>query len=147
MELIPDFVPSGYKTVTVYLVVDNADKALRFYNTVFSADILSELRDADGKIVHAEFKVFDTIIMLTEDKDVRPSGTIIHLYVGDAEEVFVACVDNGCEIISPLKPQFYGDKAGRVKDPFGHEWIIARHMVTLSPAELQRRFLKNTTRQ
>ncbi len=138
MDLIPDWVPSGYKTATVYLTVKDAEKALRFYNRVFSADIQTELKDPQGKIVHAEFRVFDTIFMLTEGD---PEGSsVTHLYVGDAEGVFDACVENGAEIIQPLKEQFYGDKAGRVRDPFGHQWIIARHLETLSPAELQKRF-------
>ena len=138
MELIPDFVPSGYKTATVYLMVNDAEKALRFYNRVFGADVTMELRDPDGKIAHAEFRVFDTIFMLSEGE--TSGGSITHLYVGDAEEVFDACVEAGCDVIFPLKEQFYGDKAGRVKDPFGHQWIIARHLETYSPAELQKRF-------
>lgn len=141
MDLIPDFVPSGYRTLNVYLVVNDADKALRFYNSVFDADTTMELRDPSGRISHAEFKIYDTTVMLTEDKTVQPSGgVILHLYVGDAEAVFDACVDAGCEVVYPLKKQFYGDKSGRVKDPFGHQWIIARHLETLSPAELKRRF-------
>lgn len=150
MDLIPNWVPSGYKTVNVYLVVNDAEKALRFYNTVFGADTLMILKTPDGKIAHAEFKIFDTIIMLTDsashpmNKDPLSAGStsvIIHLYVGDAEGVFDAAVEAGCEVIFPLKEQFYGDKAGRVKDPFGHEWIISRHLETLDPAELQKRFL------
>jgi PhnB protein len=140
MDLIPDFVPSGYKTVNVFLQVNDAEKALRFYNRVFSADILTELRNPEGRIVYAEFKVFDTIIMLTEDKNAHPDGVIIRLYAGDAEGVFDACVDQGCEVISPMQEQFNGDKAGRVKDPFGHQWIIARHLEDLSASELQKRF-------
>lgn len=140
MDLIPDFVPSGYKTATVYLTVDDAQKALRFYNTVFGAQTLLELCNKEGRIAHAEFRVFDTIFMLGEDKAKKSSNSVTHLYVGDAEEIFKACVDNGCEVISPLQEQFYGDKSGRVKDPFGHEWIIARHLESLPPAELQKRW-------
>ena len=88
--------------------------------------------------MHAEFKVFDTIFMLGEDK--ATSAAITHLYVDDAEAIFDVCVNNGCEVIWPLKEQFYGDKAGRVKDPFGHQWIIARHLETISPSELHKRW-------
>ena len=140
MELIPDFVPSGYKTATVYLKVDDAQRALRFYNTVFGAQTLLELCDKAGKIVHAEIKIMDTIFFLAENDGNHPSGSITHLYVGDAEAIFDACVDNGCEVLSPLQEQFYGDKSGRVKDPFGHEWIIARHLESLPPAELKKRW-------
>ena len=147
MDLIPDFVPSGYKTATVYLTVKDAEKALRFYNSVFSADVLSELRTAEGKIAHAEFRVFDTIFFLAEEDAGGPSSAITHLYVGDAEAIFDACVENGCEVIFPLEKQFYGDKAGRVKDPFGHQWIIARHLETLSPSELQKRWNIMSTSQ
>lgn len=147
MDLIPNWVPSGYKTVNAYLVVNDAEKALRYYNTVFAAETLMMLKSPDGKVVHAEFKVFDTIIMLTEDTStnpdpVRAGGTsvVIQLYVGDAEGTFDAAVEAGGKVIFPLKEQFYGDKAGRIEDPFGHHWIIARHLETLSPAEIQKRF-------
>jgi PhnB protein len=140
MDLIPDFVPSGYKTAIVYLRVKDAEKALRFYNNVFSADILLELKDPEGKLAHGQFKIFDTIFYIAEAGRFPPSASITHLYVGDAEGIFDACLENGCEEIFPLKEQFYGDKAGRVRDPFGQEWIIARHLETISPAELKRRF-------
>lgn len=148
MDLIPNYVPSGYKTVNVFLIVKDADKALNFYNSVFGAETLTILRDPNGVVQHAEFKIADTIIMLSEENpslNLGPNaqgGTsvVIMLYTDDAEAVFDGAVRAGCEIIFPLKEQFYGDKAGRVKDPFGHHWIIARNMETLSPAELQNRF-------
>jgi PhnB protein len=140
MDLIPDYVPSGYKTVNVFLEVNDAEKALKFYNNVFDADILTVLRNPEGTIRYAEFKVNDSIIMLAEDKNAHPGGVLIRLYVGDAEEVFDACVNNGCEVIEPLREQFYGDKAGRVKDPFGHQWMISRHLEDLSPTQLKERF-------
>lgn len=147
MDLIPNWVPSGYKTVNIYLMVKDAERALRFYNSVFGAETTLMLKTPDGIVAHSEFKIFDTIIMLAEQTQENPDpltmgGTpvIVHLYVGDAEEVFTAAVDAGCEVIYPLKEQFYGDKAGRVKDPFGHHWIISRHLETLSPAEIQKRF-------
>jgi PhnB protein len=149
MELFPDFVPSGYKTVTVSLVVKNAERALRWYNSVFSAQTTMCLKSPDGRVVHGEFRIFDTTLMISEEAPERNAlspeslggtGAVVHLYTDDAEGIFAAAVDAGAEVVFPLTRQFYGDKSGRIRDPFGHEWIIARHEEDLTASELQRRF-------
>lgn len=159
MSVTPNYVPRDFKTVNVFLIVKDAEKALRFYNNAFGAEVTMKLTDPDGKIVHAEMKIEDTIIMMAEEegsKTLSPEstgnpGVIIQLYTGDAEGLFESAIKAGAEVVFPLQSQFYGDRAGRVKDPFGHQWIIATHEEDVSPKEMHRRFTElystNTSRQ
>lgn len=148
MSVMPNYVPREYKTVNVMLIVKDADKALRFYNSAFEAEVVMELKDANGFVVHAEIRIDDTIIMLAQEnpeynlspESAGSTGVVIQLYTGDVEYLFNAAIRAGAEEIFPIKEQFYGDRAGRVKDPFGHHWIIATHVEDVTPKELQRRF-------
>ena len=148
MSIMPNYVPREYKTVNVMLIVKDAHKALKFYNNAFAAEIMMELKSPEGVVVHAEIKIEDTIIMLAEEDpryNLSPAslggtGVVIHLYTGDAEGLFEGAMMAGAEEIFPVKEQFYGDRAGRVKDPFGHHWIIATHMEDVPAKEMQRRF-------
>lgn len=139
---VPNYIPSGFRTVNVMLAVKNAQHALEFYNRAFNAQELMRLTDPAGRILHAEIKINDSILMLTEDDGTGGNSSIIQLYVGDAEGFFEEAINAGCVEVYPLKKQFYGDRAGRVKDPFGHQWIIATHMEDVSPREMQKRFQK-----
>lgn len=148
MTFIPNYVPSPYKTVNVQIIVKNALKALDFYNRAFNAEVIMKLTDPQGVVVHAEFKVADTIIVLSEENpklNLSPTTlggatSVIQLYTGDVESIFEESVKAGAEVIFPIQKQFYGDRAGRIRDPFGHEWIIATHMEDLSASEIQKRF-------
>lgn len=148
MSVTPNYVPRDFKTVNVFLIVKDAEKALRFYNNAFAAEVTMKLAAPNGKIVHAEMKIEDTIIMLAEEEGsmtLSPEttgnpGVVIQLYTGDAEGLFESAIMAGAEVVFPLKKQFYGDRAGRVKDPFGHQWIIATHEEDVPPKEMYRRF-------
>ena len=147
MSVTPNFVPREYKTVTVSLVVKDIDRALKFYNAAFEAEIVSRLVDPTGKVVHAEIRKDDTIIMLSPETDYQLSpestgsgGVVLQLYTGDVEGLFESAVSAGAEVVFPIKEQFYGDRAGRVKDPFGYQWILATHVEDLSPQEISQRF-------
>lgn len=139
---IPNFIPSGFKSINLMLVVRDAMKAVEFYNRAFNAEEVMRLTDVNGKVVHSEIKINDTIIMLAEDdtQTHTPGGVIIALYVGDVEGFTEEAVKAGCEVIYPIKQQFYGDRAGRIKDPFGYQWIIATHTEDVSASEMQKRF-------
>jgi PhnB protein len=146
-SLIPNFVPSGYKTVNIHLAVKDAHHALDFYNRAFGAEVVNKLEN-NGVVEYAEFRIHDTIIMLSEENPaynkspttLGGTSVVIQIYTGDAEEMFDDACKAGCEVIFPMKLQFYGDKAGRVQDPFGHQWIIARSVEQLTASELQRRY-------
>lgn len=140
MSVTPNYVPREYKTINVMLVVKDAHKALKFYNNAFAAEITMQLEDPSGKVIHAEMKIDDTIIMLTEGEESVDSGIILQIYTGDAEALFESAIKAGANEVFPIKEQFYGDRAGRVKDPFGHQWIIATHIEDVTSRELQKRF-------
>ncbi len=151
MSVTPNYVPHEYKTINVILVVKDAHKALKFYNNAFGAEITMQLEDPSGKIIHAEMKIDDTIIMLAEGEASGDSGIILQIYTGDAEGLFESAVMAGATEVSAIEEQFYGDRAGRVKDPFGHQWIIATHMEDVTSREVQKRFtnsiLKSTSQR
>lgn len=145
---IPNFVPHHLKTVNLILSVRDVPHALEFYNRAFNAIEVMRLIDSSGKVLHAEMKINDTVIMLEEaDESINQSpsllgGTsvVIQLYVGDVEGFVEEAIKAGCEEIYPIKEQHYGDRAGRLKDPFGHQWIIATHVEDMTPKEIQKRF-------
>lgn len=148
MSIIPNYVPSSYKTVTPKIFVKNAEKALEFYNRAFGAETEMKLSDDSGRIVHAEFKLADTIIMLAEEDpglnkaptSVGSVSVVLQLYVPDVEGFFEEALRAGAEEVFPIASQFYGDRAGRLRDPFGHEWIIATHEEDVPFRELEKRF-------
>lgn len=141
MSVTPNYVPRNFKTINVLLKVNDGEKALRFYNNAFGAEILEKLVDSEGIIQYAEIKIEDTILMLTEDKWFsEPRGIVLQIYTGDAEGLFESATMAGAEELSPISKHFYGDRSGRVKDPFGYEWVISTHMEDVPPQELRKRF-------
>lgn len=141
MSVTPNYVPRHFKTINVLLKVNDAERALRFYNNGFGAEVVEKLVDSEGVIKYAEIQIEDTILMITEDKNVGSiSGIVLQIYTGDAEGLYEAVVMAGAEELTPITKQFYGDRLGTVRDPFGIEWAIATHMEDVPPNELKRRF-------
>jgi PhnB protein len=141
MSVLPNYVPRNFKTINVLLKVNDGEAALRFYNSAFGAEVLEKLIDSEGILQYAELKIEDTIIMVNEDKWFsEPRGIVLQIYTGDVEGVFETAISAGAEEISPISKHFYGDRAGRLKDPFGYEWVIATHMEDVPPQELKKRF-------
>jgi PhnB protein len=140
MSVTPNYVPREYKTINVMLVVKDAHKALKFYNNAFGAEVTMKLESPEGRVIHAEMKIDDTIIMLAEGESSGDSGIILQVYTGDAEALFESAILAGASEVYPIEQQFYGDRAGRVKDPFGFQWIIATHIEDVTSKELQKRF-------
>ena len=141
-------IPEGYHTVTPYLVVKGAAKALDFYKQAFGAKEILRFPGPDGKIGHAEIKIGDSHIMLADEfpeMDARSPETIggspvgIMLYVEDVDSRFRQAVAAGGKVVKPLQDQFYGDRSGTITDPFGHKWTIATHKEDVSSAEMQKR--------
>jgi len=141
MSVAPNYVPRDFKTINFLLKVNDGEKALRFYNAAFGAEVIEKLVDPKGIIQYAEIKIDDTIIMLREDKNFQgASGVILQIYTGDAEGLFESVLKAGGVEVSGIHEQFFGDRAGRVKDPFGYEWVIATHMEDVPSKELKKRF-------
>jgi PhnB protein len=141
-------IPDGYYTVTPYLVVKGAAEALDYYKKAFGAIELVRMPGPGGKIMHAEFKIGNSPIMLGDEapeRDVKgplslggsPVG--ICLYVTDADAMFKAAIAAGGKELYPVKNQFYGDRSGTLIDPFGHKWTVATHIEDVSPEEMRKR--------
>lgn len=143
-------IPEGYHTATPYLIIQDAAKALTFYQEAFSATELVRLTDpSSGKIVHAEIKIGDSTIMLADEipemgfqgpQALGGSGVSILLYVEDVDDRFQHAINAGAQSIRLVKDQFYGDRSGTLKDPFGHVWTIATHIEDVPIEEVHKRF-------
>lgn len=141
-------IPDGYHTITPYLYISGAAKALEFYARAFGAQELFRMPTPEGKIGHAEMKIGDSIFMLADEcpqMDVRSpkmlggTTTGFLLYVKDVDVAFQRAVDAGATATKPLENMFWGDRMGQVADPFGHTWSLATHIEDVPPDELQRR--------
>jgi uncharacterized glyoxalase superfamily protein PhnB len=134
-------IPKGYHTVTPYLVIDGAKKVIDFLKKAFDAQQVT-LMPGDGpdKIGHAEVKIGDSIIMIGDAMaDQKAIPTMLYLYVEDADATFKRAKQAGGTVIKDIENQFYGDRAGCVKDPSGNLWWIASHVEEVAPDELKRR--------
>jgi PhnB protein len=141
MSITPNFVPREYKTLNIVLLVKDAEEALKFYNRAFGAEITMKLKDAGGVVQHAEMRIEDTVIMLKDSAEsTHNNGVILKLYTGDVSAFMEVAVGAGCEEVSPIKKEINGDRSGKIKDPFGHQWIISTHVEDITAKELQRRF-------
>lgn len=139
-------IPPGYRTVTPYLVLSNAAKAIEFYQQAFGAQELSRMSGPDGKIGHAEIKIGDSIVMLSDammgnrsPESFGGSPVSIFLYVEDVDSVFNQAVNAGANATMPPADMFWGDRFGKLTDPFGHLWALATHIEDVTPEEMGRR--------
>ena len=141
-------IPEGYHTVTPYLVTANADKAIEFYKEAFGAKELVRLPSPDGKVMHAEIKIGDSPVMLSDEcpdwdalSPLARGGTTVSivLYVEDVDAVVNRAVAAGAKAVMPVTDQFWGDRMGTVIDPFGHKWSVATHVEDVPPEEMSTR--------
>ena len=143
-------IPEGYHTLTPALIVHNAAEAIEFYKRAFGAQELGRMAAPDGQRVwHAELQIGDSRLMLGDEfpdmGDCRAptslggTATSLHLYVEDADAVFQRAVDAGATVSMPLMDAFWGDRYGKVTDPFGHQWAIAARQEEVSEEEIARR--------
>lgn len=148
MSESPKTIPEGYHSINTYLVVRNADRAIEFYKKAFGAEERYRMYGPDGKaIMHAELKIGDSIFMLAEEskemkahspESIGGSPVSMYVYVKDVDSIFNQAVTEGATVLKPVNDQFYGDRSGYLKDPFGHLWSIATHKKDLSPDELRK---------
>lgn len=141
-------IPEGYHSITPYLIIRGAAKALDFYQRAFKAVELFRMLAPDGRIGHAEIKIGDSIIMLADEhpemgakgpESCGGSPVRLMLYVENVDSIFAQAVEAGAMIERPLADQFYGDRTGGLTDPYGHIWYLATHIEDVSPEELDRR--------
>jgi len=141
-------IPDGYSSVTPYLALKQAADAIEFYRRAFGAKERMRLVAPNGKVGHAELTIGDSVIMLADEhpeKNFRSpesfNGTSItlHLYVKDVDASFRKATEAGAKPLRQVEDQFYGDRTGAVRDPFGHVWHLATHKEDLSSEEIARR--------
>ncbi len=141
-------VPDGYHTATASLTVHDGKRALEFYAKAFGAKERSRSAGPDGRIMHAEFVIGDSVIMLYDEFPAMGNrspntlgGTVggIWLYVPDADAMYNQAIAAGATSIMTPVDMFWGDRTSRVRDPFGHEWSISTHKEEVSPAEMEKR--------
>ncbi len=135
--------------VFAYLRVCRAADAIDFYKRAFDAHEVFRLAEPGGRIGHAEIKIGDTVLMLADEYPehgiVGPQtlgGTTIaiHLHVDDVDTLMQQATNAGAIVVRPLKDQFYGERSGSIRDPFGHEWLLGQHIEDVTPEEMQRRY-------
>jgi PhnB protein len=141
-------VPDGYPTATPYLTIKNAAGAIDFYKRAFDATETMRMTDPSGRIGHAEIKIGNSPIMLSDEfpdmgarspESIGGSPIMIHLYVEDVDKLAKQAVAAGAKLLTPVADQFYGDRGGKLADPFGHIWWIATHKEDVAPDELRKR--------
>jgi PhnB protein len=138
-------IPEGYHTVSPYLAVDDAARAIEYYATAFGAKEVVRMDAPGGKIGHAELEVGDSRIMLSDPfpqmstrppKDLGGTSASVFMYVEDVDAVVKQAVDAGATVTMEVADQFWGDRFGTITDPFGHVWSIATHVKDPTPEEI-----------
>jgi len=142
-------VPAGYHTVTPYLTVNDGAGALEFYKRAFGARETERMPGPGGKLMHAELRIGDSVVMLSDEfpgmstckapKSLGGTTGSIFLYLPDVDPAFRKAVDAGCKVLMPLTNMFWGDRFGKLEDPFGNQWTMATHVEDVTPDEMRRR--------
>jgi PhnB protein len=142
-------IPEGYHTITPALTCRDAAKAIDFYKKALGAKEINRMEGPDGKIGHAELQIGDSKFMLSDEYPQMASApdpnsksapsSYLFIYSSDVDNDFNKAVSAGCKVTMPLQNQFWGDRYGRLTDPFGHHWGLAQHVEDVAPAEMERR--------
>jgi PhnB protein len=134
------WIPKGFRTITPNIIADDAEQAVAFLKKAFGATETYRLKMSNGKIVHCELKLGDSVLNIGESMDGWPArGLVAQIYVEDSDELFKRAVNAGAKEIMPMKDMFFGSREGRVTDPFGNVWTIATLKEEVTPEEMQRR--------
>ena len=139
-------IPEGMHSLTPHLVCAGAADAIEFYKKAFGATEGGRLSGPDGKLMHAMLHIGDSALMLVDEmrdcnalgpKALKGSPVTIHLYVEDVDACVERAVAAGAKITMPVEDMFWGDRYGRLEDPFGHQWSVATHKREVSPEEMK----------
>ena len=141
-------IPKGYHTATPYLIVRGAAKALAFYQRAFGARNVAVMTGPGGSVMHAEFRIGDSMLMISDEniewgskspETLGGSATHVMLYVKKVDEFIAKAVAAGATVEMPATDMFWGDRYAKIRDPFGHAWSVATHIEDVRPKELQKR--------
>lgn len=144
-------IPEGYHTVTPYLFIKGAARAIDYYTQVFGAKERVRMPGPNGQVMHAELQIGDSIVMLADEnpqmgarspQTIGGAASSLHVYVANVDGTAQKAVDAGGQLVRPVKDQFYGDRSGTIIDPFGHIWSIATHIEDVSPEDMKERMAK-----
>jgi PhnB protein len=147
------YIPKDYNSITPYLIVKDAARAIDYYKKVFGATEVLRMPGPNGRIGHAELKIGNSHIMLAdENPQVGPGHTSatsigaspvsLYVYLPDVDRVVEKAKAEGGKILKPVQDQFYGDRSGFIQDPFGHLWSVATHVEDVAPKEMEERMRK-----
>ena len=140
-------IPQGMHSVTPHLVCAGAAKAIEFYKKAFGAEEGGRLPGPDGRLMHAMIRIGDSAVMLVDEmpewgslgpKALKGTPVTIHLYVEDADAFVARAAQAGAKVTMPVAEQFWGDRYGKVEDPFGHHWSVATHVRDVTPEEMKK---------
>ena len=140
-------IPKGYHTITPFMTVRDAARAIEFYKQAFGAKERGVMKGPEGKVMHAELVIGDSIIMLADEfpefgslspQSTGGSGTGLHIYIEDVDSAFDRAVKAGATVEMPVADMFWGDRYGKLRDPFGHKWSIGTHKADLSMEEMKK---------
>jgi PhnB protein len=141
-------IPDGYHSVTPYLIVSGAAQALDFYKRAFNAEERGRMPGPEGKIMHAEIQIGDSIVMLADEfpemgarspQSIGGTPVGLCIYLENVDARFQQAVAAGAKVERPIQDQFYGDRSGTVIDPYGHKWTLATHIEDVTMEEMSRR--------
>lgn len=140
------YLPEGYNAVIPALAFKGADAAIKWYVKVFDAKERMRFENPDKTIAHAEIRIGDDVVMLAEEnpqyntspKTLKGNSVNLCVYVPNVDAVIKKATDNGAKLIAPAEDQFYGDRTGRIDDPFGYRWIISTHVRDVSQEEMKK---------
>jgi PhnB protein len=146
-------IPPGYSSITPYLAIDGASRAIDFYKKVFGAKERMRMDAPGGKVGHAELEIGNALIMLAdpwpEGTFVAPRGGLssvsLHMYVEDADDTFARAIAAGATSVQAMETKFYGDRSGSLRDPFGHLWHVSTHVEDVSEEEMRKRMAARPT--
>jgi PhnB protein len=151
MAKAKSYIPSEYHSVTPYLTIKGAARALDFYRNAFGAHERMRMPGPNGQIMHAEIKIGNSIIMLSDEfpemgakspQTLGGSPSSLMIYTENVDTMFAQALREGAEEVRPVKDQFYGDRMGTLRDPFGHVWTVATHIEDLTDQEIAERAKK-----
>ena len=140
--------PEGYRSITPYLIIKGAARAIEFYKQAFGATEIMRFPGPNNTIGHAELRIGDSVIMLADE---MPNGLYrspesfggspisLMVYIENVDSVFSRALSLGAKQVRAVEDQFYGDRSGNLIDPFGHVWTVATHVEDVAPDELRRR--------
>src|SRR5919197_1374551 len=144
-------IPEGMRSITPHLICAGAANAIEFYKNAFGAVEVARLPGPQGRLMHAMIRIGDSAVMLVDEmpewgalgpKALKGSPVTIHLYVPDVDAVVERAVKAGAKVTMPVQDQFWGDRYGKLEDPFGHHWSVATHVRDVSPQEMQQAMQK-----